>query len=205
MLPKWWYQSLKILLSSFYYHWTVSVSYEVLIILQLAKIKTHSTSHLNKPLNMIRVRPTDPGLWACSRWSNHQRWTIRATLIIDDPELAPVLSGTDLPTSEGWKAKLPYQRKENGRSAAGIAILPDPKIVYRNIWPGNTYYNFRYSANMLNISLRKFDLAQYYLIYGRTCYIVIKIYRNLHPHIRVICQGFRVITPFTLWDICTAL
>ena len=28
------------------------------------------------------------------------------TLIIDDPELAPVLSSTHLPTLEGWKAEL---------------------------------------------------------------------------------------------------
>ena len=29
-----------------------------------------------------------------------------ATFIVDDPELAPVLSGTHLPTLEGWKAEL---------------------------------------------------------------------------------------------------
>ena len=29
-----------------------------------------------------------------------------ATLIVDDPELALVLSGTHLLTSEGWKAEL---------------------------------------------------------------------------------------------------
>ena len=39
-----------------------------------------------------------------------------ATLIVDDPELAPVLSGTHLPTSEGWKAELALQREEVGRS-----------------------------------------------------------------------------------------
>ena len=32
-----------------------------------------------------------------------------ATLIVDDPELAPVLSGTHLPTSEGWKAAVGLQ------------------------------------------------------------------------------------------------
>ena len=31
-------------------------------------------------------------------------------------EFAPVLSGTPLPTSEGWKAELAQQREEVGRS-----------------------------------------------------------------------------------------
>ena len=35
-----------------------------------------------------------------------------ATLIVDDPELAPVLTGTHLPTSEGWKAELAQQHKK---------------------------------------------------------------------------------------------
>ena len=35
-----------------------------------------------------------------------------ATLIVDNPELAPVSSGTHLPTSEGWKAELASQREE---------------------------------------------------------------------------------------------
>ena len=34
------------------------------------------------------------------------------TLIVDDPELARVLSGTHLPTSEGGKAELAQQEKE---------------------------------------------------------------------------------------------
>ena len=41
-----------------------------------------------------------------SRRSYHQWWPMGATLIVDDPELAPVLSGTHLLTSEGWKAEL---------------------------------------------------------------------------------------------------
>ena len=36
--------------------------------------------------------------------------------MVDDSELAPVLSGTHLPTSEGWKAELAQQREEVGRS-----------------------------------------------------------------------------------------
>ena len=39
-----------------------------------------------------------------------------ATLIVDDSELAPVSSDTHLPTSEGWKTELAYQREEFGRS-----------------------------------------------------------------------------------------
>ena len=39
-----------------------------------------------------------------------------ATLIVDDQELAPVLSGTHLPTPEAWKTELALQREEVGRS-----------------------------------------------------------------------------------------
>ena len=35
-------------------------------------------------------------------------------VIADDPELAPVLSGTHLPTSEGWKAELVQRSEEVG-------------------------------------------------------------------------------------------
>ena len=36
--------------------------------------------------------------------------------MVDDPELAPLLFGTHLPTPEGWKAELAQQREEVGRS-----------------------------------------------------------------------------------------
>ena len=39
------------------------------------------------------------------------------TLTVDGPKLVPVLSGIHLPISEGWKAVLPYQRKDVRRSA----------------------------------------------------------------------------------------
>ena len=39
-----------------------------------------------------------------------------ATLIVADPKLVLILSSTHLPTSEGWKAELAYQREEAGRS-----------------------------------------------------------------------------------------
>ena len=34
------------------------------------------------------------------------RWSIGAVLTVYVPELAPILSGTHLPTSGGWKAEL---------------------------------------------------------------------------------------------------
>ena len=34
-------------------------------------------------------------------------------------------------------------------------------IVYRKTWLGNMYFNFNYSANMLNIGSRGFNRAQY--------------------------------------------
>ena len=39
-----------------------------------------------------------------------------SNLFADDPKLAPILSGTKLPTSEGWKAVQAKQRKDVGRS-----------------------------------------------------------------------------------------
>ena len=53
-----------------------------------------------------RVRPTDPGSYVLSRRSYHKSCSMGATLLVDDPELAPVLSGTHLPTSEGCKVEL---------------------------------------------------------------------------------------------------
>ena len=41
------------------------------------------------------------GIVCTNRTSYHQWWSMGATLIIDDPELLPVLPGTHLPTSEG--------------------------------------------------------------------------------------------------------
>ena len=47
-----------------------------------------------------------------------------ATLIVNDPELSPVLLGTHLPTSEGWKAELSRQREDKGRSVGMTSIEP---------------------------------------------------------------------------------
>ena len=53
-----------------------------------------------------RVRPTVPGSYVLSRRSYHQSCSMGATLLVDDPELAPVLSCTHLATSEGCKVEL---------------------------------------------------------------------------------------------------
>lgn len=37
--------------------------------------------------------------------SSYRWWSKRASLIVDDPDLAPVSSSTHLPISEEWKAK----------------------------------------------------------------------------------------------------
>ena len=47
------------------------------------------------------VRPTDLGLQVLGCLLYHQWWSMGATLILDDQELALVLSGTHLPTLEG--------------------------------------------------------------------------------------------------------
>ena len=44
-----------------------------------------------------------------------------------------------------------------------VFILLAITVVYRNIWLGNTYYNFCYSANILNMRSRGFDHLQYYI------------------------------------------
>ena len=58
------------------------------------------------------VWPTDPGSYVLSRRSYHQRWLMGPTLIVDDSELALVLSGTHLPTSKRWKAELAWRFEE---------------------------------------------------------------------------------------------
>ena len=52
------------------------------------------------------VWPTNSGSWVLSCRSYHRWWSMGTTLIVDDPELTLVLSGTHLPTSEWWKAEL---------------------------------------------------------------------------------------------------
>ena len=62
-----------------------------------------------------------------------------ATLIVDDPELAPVLSGAHLPTSEGWKAELAYRREEVGRSV-GMTSTGNQSQIPRMIAQLFTHY-----------------------------------------------------------------
>ena len=99
----------------FYFHtslWCLKRFYEGLKGLHktfwgTTKLKTNY-AHLNQDsVNLVdMVRPTGPGSQVLSRRSYHQWWSMGATLVVDDPELAPVLSGTHLPTSKGWKVGL---------------------------------------------------------------------------------------------------
>lgn len=53
------------------------------------------------------------------------------TLIVDDPEeLAPVLSGTHVPTSEGSKAELAQQREEIGRSVGMTSTENQTQVAF---------------------------------------------------------------------------
>ena len=49
--------------------------------------------------------------------------TMGVTFILDDLELATALSRTQLPTSEGWTAKLAHQHKEIVRSIGMISMV----------------------------------------------------------------------------------
>ena len=62
-----------------------------------------------------------------------------ATLIADDPELATVLFGTHLPTSERWEAELAWQRKEVGRSV-GMIFTGNRTRVARMLTQWFTHY-----------------------------------------------------------------
>ena len=61
-----------------------------------------------------------------------------ATLVVDDPILAPVLSGTNFPTSERWEAELAQQREEiwwsNGLTFTGnwtrVAHMVAPRFIH---------------------------------------------------------------------------
>ena len=73
-------------------------------------------AHLTRgSINSVDV--IDLGSLVFSRRPYHHPWPMEATLIVNDPELASVLSGTNLSTSEGWNVKLAYQREDIGRSA----------------------------------------------------------------------------------------
>ena len=62
-----------------------------------------------------------------------------------------------------------YFAKRKPLQNYGKCILFNLNIVYKNIWLGNRYCNFRYSANMLKIRSRGFDRPQYCLIYIWIC------------------------------------
>ena len=108
----------KIICSVCIFVWKLKVSvWEVNIHLQSDCNKNYA--HLNRKVpstQLIWVRPTDPGSLALSRRSYHQWWPMGANLIVDGPELAPVLTGTHLPTSVGWKTEFVQQHEEIRRS-----------------------------------------------------------------------------------------
>ena len=72
------------------------------------------------------------------------------TLIVDEPELAPVLSGTHLPTLEGWKAELVWQREKVGRSV-GMTSTGNQTRVARMVAQWFTHY-----TTTLNPHVKKF-------------------------------------------------
>ena len=65
-------------------------------------------AHLNQgSFNLAdMVRPADLGAWLLSHRSYYQWWSMGAAFIVDGPEIIPILSGANIPTSEGWKAEL---------------------------------------------------------------------------------------------------
>ena len=62
-----------------------------------------------------------------------------ATLIVDDPELVPILSGTHLATSKGWEAELAQQREKVGRSV-GMTSMGNRIRVARIVAQWFTHY-----------------------------------------------------------------
>ena len=53
-----------------------------------------------------------------------------ATIIVNDPELALVLSSTQLSTSEGWKAVLAWQSEKTGRFAGMTSTWNRNRFAY---------------------------------------------------------------------------
>ena len=68
-----------------------------------------------------------------------------ATLIVDDPELAPILSSTHQTISEGWKTELAQQQEEVGRSG-GITSTGNRTQVTRMVAQCFTRHGFHIST-----------------------------------------------------------
>ena len=99
-----------------------------------------------------------------------------ATLIVDDPELAPLLSGNHFTHSEGWKAELVQQRKEVGRSGG----MYDPHGgSYPNRSHGSTMVcPLCYSClNCLDVEICKFRLSINWLKFWTLC-LLFKIFKG---------------------------
>lgn len=93
------------------------------------KLTVHNSTEV--PLNeSTRVRPTDPTLQILSRRSYHQGWSMGATFIVFNMEIAQVLSGTHLSTQKRWKAELGQQREDIRRSVGMIFTENPIRITY---------------------------------------------------------------------------
>ena len=81
-----------------------------------------------------------------------------ATLIVDDLELAPVLSGTHLPSSKGWKAELAKQREVVGESVDMTSTGNRTRIA-RMIAQWFTHYATAAHAKFLHLYSAKVRLS----------------------------------------------
>ena len=92
-------------------------------------------------INLIDMGATyQPGILVLSSRQYHEWWSMGATLIVDDLELAPVLSGTHLPTSGAWKAQLAKQHEKVGRSV-GMTSTGNQTRVARMVAQRFTHYD----------------------------------------------------------------
>ena len=84
-----------------------------------------------------------------SHRSYHHWWPMGANLIIDDPELAKVLSVTHLSTLEGWKADLAQEPEKIGRSV-GMTSTGNGTQVARMVAQWFTHYTALLTATVTN-------------------------------------------------------
>ena len=96
-------------------YWTPKINWSICCL--LADHAHQNRGSTNSADMDVTYRPVD-----LIRWWHHKWWSMRATLIVDDPVLAPALSCTHLPTLKGWKTELALQR-EQFRRAAGMTFI----------------------------------------------------------------------------------
>ena len=78
----------------------------------------------------LQNQEIDPTLQILSRRSYHQGWSMGATFIVFNMEIAQVLSGTHLSTQKRWKAELGQQREDIRRSVGMIFTENPIRITY---------------------------------------------------------------------------